>query len=305
MFSLGAVIGYLFRNYEKGSPLRELNQMKKSLISLIFASAATVCAASCAVLFFFACKKDYDLAVYHFNPGALITFTAVTLIASAVLALVSAVILGKKETVTVKPSARVLSSFASSLTALLLVYSSLSVIPDLVQTFGKYQSFNRLSFFKANYLTLIALVFALLSAVYFIFSVMGCFKKATVFLSLAPSIWAGVRMLQVYFSDIPMNDPLKSVTLVLYASLMLFLCEDVRTHLKCHNPITATFFPLLGLVCVLAIAVPQFALIFLGPQELVSTHEMLFDISGSPLCISIGLFALSRFIDATMSVKRD
>lgn len=256
--------------------------MKKSLklTMTILCAAVFLCAALCAVLYSIAARTSLDTAILHFNDSPVVTAMIVMFAVTSVLCVTAGFAMFRKVSVTAIPDNTFFISFATTFAGLLMICSG-------VMTAIKYGLSILLS---ENLLPLAIVVLSVISGVYFI---LFRFNEKTLtvrmWLSFAPVLWALCLVMQIYFdTERTINDPIKSLMLLLCGAHLVFLCEDIRFYLKNQNAAIYYFISLAASFTSIAVAIPNLILTYM------KTPTFDFSVIETVVFIALGMFALAR-----------
>lgn len=225
--------------------------MKKvrNILTVSIAIIAVLTVAS-AVFSFLALSTEFDHVLYYFNAGSVNAALGMYLpIAALAAAAVCALLIRKKASFNAMPPANLPTVFASVLSGLLLIVSTVfSVLfSDMAES---------------SKLSVAASVFAIIAAVYFMLLPFAEKKPFMAFLSFAPCIWAALKLLEEYFrSGEPINSPIRVVNLTMLAFLLLFFAEEIRFFIDRQSPAIYYFSALSALAFTGAAVFPKLAII--------------------------------------------
>jgi len=245
--------------------------MKKSTGTLltIFVSAVLVLTIASSVIGYFAMTAGFDHKLFYFNIDSILGPLYIILpVAACLISLVCGIMLRKKVSFTDIPSSNIPTTFTSTLTGLLMIASA-------VLTLISGNELSRLS--------VAAVVFAFVSAVYFIALPFANGKPFMALLSFSPVGWAAFKLLEEYFRDgEPINSPIKTVNLTMFSFLLLFFAEEIRFGIDRQIP-GSYYFCILSAVTFTGNAVfPKLAIIL--------TDNSLFEFSVIDWCLYAALF---------------
>lgn len=221
----------------------------RNILTVSIAIIAVLTAAS-AVFSYLALSTEFDHVLYYFNAGSVNAALGMYLpVAAMVTALVCALLIRRKVSFGALPPANLPTVFASALSGLLLIVSTVF-------------SFLLSDGAEPSKLSVSAAVFAIIAAVYFLLLPFAEDKLVMIPLSFAPCIWAALKLLEEYFrSGEPINSPIRVVNLTMLAFLLLFFAEEIRFFIDRQSPAIYYFCALSALTFTGAAAFPKLALI--------------------------------------------
>ncbi len=214
----------------------KITSARRTLI--IGSLCAAVCAAVSAVLYFFAYHTSYDTVIRHYETGAVLpTVFGLLMLLSAVI--FSAMSLSMRRLkLRVTPTGHTAESFGLWLCAFMFLLLAFFTFmqPGTADVTG------RLSFGKLCS-SLIAPLSLLSSASFFL--ALSRLRSTTLhaIFSLAPVLWSIDIVLKYYFdlTDMTLNDPELSLTMVSLAGIMLLLLGECRLALGIASAATEAF----------------------------------------------------------------
>lgn len=215
---------------------RKIDSARRTLI--IGSLCAAVCAAVGAVLYFFAYHSSYDTVIRHYETGAVLpTVFGLLMLLSAVIFSATAISMRRLK-LRVTPTGHTAESFGLWLCAfmflLLALFTAMQPGTDSVAdsfSFGKLCS------------SLITPLALLSSASFFL--ALSRLRGTTLhaIFSLAPVLWSIDIVLKYYFdlTDMTLNDPELSLTMVSLAGIMLLFLGECRLTLGIASAATVAF----------------------------------------------------------------
>ncbi|MBE6709312.1 MAG: hypothetical protein E7578_08750 [Ruminococcaceae bacterium] len=168
-----------------------------------------------SVFSYIAMTQSFDHTLGYFDVGSVAAATALYLpLAVPVIAVIACIIIRKKVSFKDSPAAGIPTVFTSVLTGLLMIA-------------GAYFTFSGEG--ALTKLDIGIIITAVISAVYFILLPFFGSKSFMLFLSFAPALWAAFRLLDEYFRvGAPINSPIRTINLTMFAFLLLFFAEEIR-----------------------------------------------------------------------------
>lgn len=194
---------------------------KKILITAIVAVLIiTVVSAVCS---FIAMTKEFDHDLFYFKRGSTTAALAMYLpVAAAVLSLVCGLLVGRQIKFTDAPAANVPTVFASVLSGLLVIVSSVFAFMGAEPLAG---------------ISLGAAVTGFVCGAYLIILPFMGNKPFMSLLSFAPVVWTALKLLEEYFREgEAINSQIRTINLTMLAFLLLFFAEDVRFGINRQIP---------------------------------------------------------------------
>lgn len=168
-----------------------------------------------SVFSYFAMANDFDHEICHFEKGSVNAAVAIIMpIAAALVSACCALFIRKKISLQTSPVIGIPTVFTSVLVGLLMLVSAVfTVIGD-----GELPK-----------LSIGASIAAVFSCVYFLLLPFTEGKTFMTFFSFAPATWAAMKLLEEYFrTGEPINSPIRSINLTMFAFLLLFFSEEIR-----------------------------------------------------------------------------
>lgn len=220
------------------------------LLTVIVAAVLVITAVS-SVFGYIAMTEDFDHQLCYFNAGSVYgsLYILLPIIASAI-SVICGIMLRKKVSFIKAPSANIPTVFTSVLTGLLMFASA-------IITYTNSSELSKIS--------TAAVIFAIVAGIYFVLLPFMGEKPFMAFLSFAPALWATFKLLEEYFRQgEPLNSPIKTVSLTMFAFLLLFFAEEIRFGFDRQIPGTY-YFCILSAVAFTGNAVlPKLAIILTG-----------------------------------------
>jgi len=262
----------------------------KRLLFAVGLAASLLLAALGAVILMLGMKGTFDSEIRHFESGSIhLTLLVVAVLFSAAVALATGVLLRQSPLALPNDSAPLPVAFAAALTAFLFLASAVFDFAD-----ARTVLLTSVSASAPTYVMFLRLrgVFAALAAIYPALTALQLKKvsaSALKALSMLPLAWCLVMTLSQYFnSQQAINDPTKSLTLLLGVVYLFLFMAECRIRLARKTPGILAF--------LLLLAVSVGGTISLGSLALLITGEHVFGLSfmNTALYTAIWLFALSR-----------
>lgn len=210
---------------------------------IIFVLAVTVAS---SVFGYIAMTNQFDHILYYFDANSVLGKLYIILpIIGAAASLALVPLMRKKVSVTDAPSANVPVLFCSVLSGLLMIVSSYFTLIGFesmpaAATISNYFSYNGVQ--PLSKVSLFAAIFGIIGGIYLIlFPFLG--KKPFMSLaSAAPMVWAALKLLEENFREgDPMNSPIRTVNLTMFAFILLFFAEEIRFYVGRQIPGTYYF----------------------------------------------------------------
>ncbi len=264
-----------------------MNKSAKNILTVSVSATALITVLS-AIFSYIAMTDYFDSDIGHFSRNSVIPALGMYLpfVVSAV-SIVCAILIRKKAVFKDKPQANIPVIFSSVLTGLLIAAASVlgtSSTPDVI-TGISYQLPTSSALSKA------VTVAGIITALYFILYPFIKNKAYMILLSFAPPIWAALRLLEEYFeTGAPINSPLRTSSLSMFAFILLFLAEEIRFAID-RESVGVYYFCTLNAIAFTGNAVfPRLAVIMAGKNT--------FDFSFLECAVGIALFLflLSRLL---------
>lgn len=260
--------------------------MNKNLRIILISAVAAVLGITVigAVFGFFAYTRDFDYSLFYFNKGsvsALLT-TALPFAAAAVSVALSFILRGKASFADA-PGESIPLYFASIVTGCLIISSAF--IPG-----GVGEALVTVD--RGLFVTV-----SLLTGIYFILSPFPAltpgFKDplsiVMTVLSFSPSLFVGLMLVEEYFrTGEPLNSPIRTANLAMYALLLLYFAEDIRFAIGKARPASYYFCLLTAFAFTGAATLPKLVLILTGAEGFSFVPMEWF------ICAAILMFMLSR-----------
>ncbi len=260
-----------------------MNKIVKN--TLIAAIALTVIITVIASVFsYIAMTQNFDHALGYFNIGSASAATALYLpLAVPVIAVIACIILRKKVSFTGSPVAGIPTIFASVLTGLLM----------LATVFFTSSGEGELTKLSVG-----IIITSIIGAIYFILLPFFGNKQFMLFLSFAPALWAAFRLLEEYFRvGAPINSPIRTINLTMFAFLLLFFAEEIRFGIGKQSVGGYYFFILSAIASTGCATFPKLIIIF--------TNNSDFNFSFIEWCLgaAIFMFLLARLASLPEIIK--
>lgn len=264
----------------------------KRLLFTVSLALSLLLAALGAVILFFGMKQTFDTEIRHFKSGSIhLTILTVTVFLSAAVALLAGILLRRAPHALLGDAASIPVTFAAALMAFLFIASAVFDFAD-----ARTVLLTSTSASASTYVTLLRIrgVFAALAAIYPALTALQLKKVSAAAmkgLSMLPLAWCLVMTLSQYFnSQQAINDPTKSLTLLLGVVYLFLFMAECRIRLARKTP------GILAFLILLAVSVG--GIISLTSLALVISGDHVFGLSfmNSALYTVIWLFALCRAV---------
>lgn len=260
--------------------------MKRSIKNQLTAAVAAVLAITVvsAILGYIAMTKDFDHTLFYFNRDSIFGSLSMVLpVIASLIAVICGILIRKKVEFTDVPSANISTIFTSVLMGLLMIaHAVLSLMGDA----------------QLSRISTGVVITGIISGVYFVLFPFINGKSFMIFLSFAPTFWAALKLLEEYFREgEPINSPIRTVNLTMFAFVLLFFAEEIRFVIDRQIPGTYYFCILSAVAFTGSAVLPKLAVII--------TDNSLFKFSFIEWCLgaAIFLFLLARLSAVPTALK--
>ncbi len=261
--------------------------MKESVRNTLFAAIvlAFIITVISSILGYIAMTNDFDSTLGYFEIGSMPAAMYLYLpLAVPVIALVCAFVIRKEFSIGAPASSGVFNIFTSVLTGLLMIGS------------GVLTCISGVALSKP---AIGIVVSAFISGVCFIITPFLKNRPTTYLLALFPALWAAMNLIEEYFRDgAPINSPIRTVNLAMFAFLLLFFTEELRFGISKQLTGTYYFCILCGIAFTGSATLPKLAIIIMGKNDVFN-----FDLISWCLCAALFLFLLARLASLPSAFK--
>lgn len=260
--------------------------MKKTVRNTLFAAIAFtfIITVLSAVLGFIAMTTDYDASLGYFAIGSVPAAISLYLPLSVPVVVAIVAVFIRKEFSIGMPERGISSLFTSVLTGLLMISS------------GVFSWINGTAFSK---LAAGIIIFAILGGV--VFAASGFIKDKIIsnLLMVVPAIWAALHLVEEYFREgLPINSPLRTASLAMFAFLLLFFTEELRFGIN-RQLTGAYYFCILSAIAFTgSTAIPRFFIILAGKNNMFG-----FDLISCCLYVALFFFLVVRLVSLPSAFK--
>ncbi len=263
-----------------------IERQKKTFILL--SAAASVISLIGAIFMYLAFAYQFDNKIQHFDSGSIYFIISTSaIIISLILALISAICIRKKISISSPLPSPSISIFSSALTGFMFVAYGIMSLIDLSKPYdSKFE--------------IILPIFAIISGVYFILSASSIDKKSNAYAvcGIFPVIFSAASLMSVYFDrSMELNNPNKIMLQVMYISFMLFFVAECKFALDRQTPEKYLFFSVSSVITTSLVFVPRLILI------LTANPNFKFDLMQTVLLASLWIYFIVRTFTSISNFK--
>ena len=182
-----------------------------TILSAVFATASMI--------------NNFDHAIGHFDADSVVAKLAMYLpLAAPVVAAVCGILIRKEFSLRTPYTSDAISIFVHFLLGLLMISAGVLALMDLIPQMTDPYIITTVSKTAVG-----AAITAVISGICFIVTPILKDRPWVPLLSIVPAIWAALSLIEEYFREGgPINSPIRTINLAMFAFLLLFFTEEIR-----------------------------------------------------------------------------